>query len=189
MLSCDRNHTAEVAMSDQGKEPLEVVDRSGSVVGIAIRAALHGNPSLIHRVVHVLLFNQKGQLLLQKRAQTKDIAPGKWDTSVGGHVHPGESIYDAAHREMVEELGIAKCDLSFLYEHLYNDQFESELVSTFTGNYSGTINFNTEEIDDIRYWDLQKITQKLGTSVFTEHFEKEIAVYLNNVKSSGLPFI
>lgn len=107
VLSCDRNHIGEVEMSDHGKERLEVFDKSGTVVGIANRAVVHGNPSRIHRVVHVLLFNNKGQLLLQKRAKTKDVAPGKWDSLVGGHVHPDESILDAVHREITEELGIS----------------------------------------------------------------------------------
>lgn len=108
-------------MSDHGKKLLEVVDWTGTVVGIANRAVVHGSPSLIRRVVHVLLFNNKGQLLLQKRAKTRDVAPGKWDTSVEGHVHSSESIRDAAYREMMEELGILNCDLSFLYEYLFAD--------------------------------------------------------------------
>ena len=57
MLLCDRNHISEVEMSDHGKKLLEVVDWTGTVVGIANRAVVHGSPSIIRRVVHVLLFN------------------------------------------------------------------------------------------------------------------------------------
>ena len=81
-------------------ELLEIVDSEGKVIGIAPRFQIHGNPSLMHRVIHILLFNKKGELLLQKRSMDKDVAPGKWDTSVGGHVDPGEELPAAAAREM-----------------------------------------------------------------------------------------
>jgi isopentenyldiphosphate isomerase len=96
-------------------ELLEIVDENGAVIGTAKRSDLHGNPSLIHRVIHILVFDKKGRLLLQKRSLQKDIAPGKWDTSVGGHVNPGEDILSAANREMEEELGVEKCALEYLY--------------------------------------------------------------------------
>jgi len=60
-----------------------------------------------------MVFNKQGDLLLQKRSMSKDIGPGKWDTSVGGHVNPGEDVYSAAVREMDEELGIVLSDLQF----------------------------------------------------------------------------
>ena len=87
-------------MSSEGSEKLEIVDNDGNVIGLAERSELHRNPGLIHRVVHVLVFNNSGELLLQKRSLKKDIAPGKWDTSVGGHVNPGEDVFAAARREM-----------------------------------------------------------------------------------------
>src|SRR5512135_642118 len=101
------------------REMLEIVDSDGNVLGLAERSELHGNPALIHRVVHVLVFDTHGRLLLQKRSLSKDVAPGKWDTSVGGHVNPGEDIESAALREMREELGMAGVELNFLYRYLF----------------------------------------------------------------------
>jgi len=80
------------------EEYLEVVDKDGLIISIAPRSIIHGNPSMLHRVVHILVFNSKGEILLQKRATHKDVAPGKWDTSVGGHIMPGEDIVNAAKR-------------------------------------------------------------------------------------------
>ncbi len=85
-------------MSD---EILEIVNEQGDVTGTATREEIHKDNSLLHRVIHLLLFNRKGLLLLQKRSTSKDIAPGKWDTSVGGHVDPGEDINTALKRERV----------------------------------------------------------------------------------------
>ena len=78
-------------MTEQ-EEFLEVVTEEGKLVKTLLRSKIHGNPSLIHRVVHVLISNSEGNLLLQKRSMHKDVAPGKWDTSVGGHVNAGESL-------------------------------------------------------------------------------------------------
>jgi isopentenyl-diphosphate delta-isomerase type 1 len=159
------------------KELLEIVDHEGKVIGIAERSELHTGPSLIHRVVHVLVFNKKGELLLQKRSMLKDVAPGKWDTSVGGHINPGEDIIAAANREMEEELGIKVQRLDFLYTYLFTSHIESELVSTFSCIHDSGFHFNKEEIDELAFWELKKIRDNMGRKMFSNHFEKEIANY------------
>ncbi|MFZ2198926.1 MAG: NUDIX domain-containing protein, partial [Thermodesulfovibrionales bacterium] len=138
------------------------------------------DPSLLHRVVHVLVFDKKGRLLLQRRSLNKDVAPGKWDTSVGGHVNPGEDILEAAKREMNEELGISDCGPDFLYTYLFSNNVESELVSTFSCIYNGKFFFNKDEIDEIAFWNMKKIKENLGKNIFSGHFEKEISIYLKS---------
>jgi len=165
-------------VASDNSEKLEVVDAEGRVIGLAERAELHNNPSLIHRVVHVLVFNNCGELLLQKRSQRKDIAPGKWDTSVGGHINPGEDVLAAARREMAEELGISGSDLKHLHRYLFSNHRESELVDTYSCVYEGEINFNRDEIDEVAFWDFGKIREGLGTGIFSGHFEKEIRKFL-----------
>jgi isopentenyldiphosphate isomerase len=167
----------------EGDEILEVVDREGNVKGLAKRSDIHGDPSLIHRVIHILVFDKKGRLLLQKRSTGKDVAPGKWDTSVGGHVNPGEDILEAAKREMKEELGVAKCSLNYLYSHLFSNHIESELVSTFSCEYNGKFSFNKDEIDEIAFWDLENVRENLGKGLFSANFEKEIRAYFKKVES------
>ena len=81
------------------EEIFTVVDKNDQPVGKATRSEVHGNPKLIHRVSHVLVFNSKGDLFLQKRGLNKDVQPGMWDTSVGGHVDFGEDYKTAALRE------------------------------------------------------------------------------------------
>ena len=161
-------------------EILEVVDEKGYVLKLAKRSEIHCDPSLLHRVVHVLVFDKKGRLLLQKRSLNKDVVPGKWDTSVGGHVNPAEDILDAAKREMKEELGISDCRLEYLYTYLFTNHIESELVSTFSCIYNGQFFFNKDEIDEIAFWDIKKIKENLGKNVFSGHFEKEISIYLKS---------
>lgn len=159
-------------------EILDVVDKDGKVIGSAPRSVLHVNPGLIHRVVHVLVFHPDGRLLLQKRSLNKDTAPGKWDTSVGGHVQPGEQPLGAAAREVHEELGIEGCPLQFLHTYIYTNTVESELVTTYTCLYAGQTRFNREEIDEVALWDMESIKAGLGSGVFSSHFEAEIRRYL-----------
>ena len=81
-------------------EIFDIFDENDQLIGQAARSECHGNPALIHRVAHVLVFNSQGALILQKRSPHKDIQPGKWDTSVGGHLLPGESYEAGAYRGM-----------------------------------------------------------------------------------------
>ncbi|MDA8078860.1 MAG: NUDIX domain-containing protein [Nitrospiraceae bacterium] len=164
-------------MSDSD-EILEVVDKEGNVIGQARRSVLHSDPELIHRVVHVLVFDSQSRLLLQKRSMSKDTAPGKWDTSVGGHVAPGEAVLRAALREMQEELGITGCEPGFLYTYLCANSRESELVSTFSCVHEGEISFNPKEIDAVEFWDLDRVLSQLGSGIFSGQFESEIQHYL-----------
>ena len=164
-------------MSDH-EEHLDIVNEEGEVIKSLKRSEIHGNPELIHRVVHVLVFNKNGDLFLQKRAMTKDVAPGKWDTSVGGHVNAKESIEDALHREMAEELGITDCHTEFLYTYIHSNQFETELVFTYSCMYDGPIVFQEDEIDEVHPWKVDEINKSLGSGILSDNFEHEFETYL-----------
>ena len=86
-------------------ELLDVVDDNDEVVAVKRRGDIHAQ-GLMHRAVHILLFNSSGELFLQKRSMSKDEQPGKWDSSAAGHVDTGEDYLDCACREIGEELGI-----------------------------------------------------------------------------------
>lgn len=159
------------------EELLEIVDSNGNTIGTALRSDAHGNPSLIHKVVHVLIFNENGKLLLQKRSMNKDVAPGKWDTSVGGHVSPNEDMIEAAKREMKEELGIISDNIKPLYSYIHSNSYESEFVYTHSCIHNGPFFFNKEEIDDVRFWSLEDIKNAIGTGVLSDNLESEIMKY------------
>ena len=162
-------------------EILEIVNKDGTVIGTRPRDEVHGNPALIHKVVHVLVFKSSGELLLQKRSLNKDMAPGKWDTSVGGHMMPGESIEQAALREMHEELGIYT-PLEFLYKYLYSGKFETEMVFTFRCVWDEDISFQLSEIDEVKHWSLEEIKKNLQTDIFSGNFLHEFSEYISSSK-------
>lgn len=156
-------------------EFFEIVDAEDQVIGTALRSECHGNPQLIHRVAHVLVFDRQGRLLLQKRSKYKDVQPGKWDTSVGGHLDPGETYAAAAKREMFEELGVADLPLTFLYAYPMRNDFESENVATFFACHDGPFAFSVDEIDEVKFWTAQEIDAALSSGILTPNFEDEWA--------------
>jgi isopentenyldiphosphate isomerase len=155
------------------------VDENGHRIGLATRAECHANPALIHPVVHVLVTNRAGSVLLQKRARTKDTQPGKWDTSVGGHLHPGEDPEKAAWRETREELGIEATGLTPLYEYVWRCPLETEYVRTFTLLHEGPFSGDPDEIDELRFWSKQDIqSNRADPDLFTPNFLQEWDLFL-----------
>ncbi|RJP87821.1 MAG: NUDIX domain-containing protein [Desulfobacteraceae bacterium] len=159
------------------KEIIEVVDSDGHVVGGAPRECVHNNNQLLHRVVHVLIFDGANRLLLQKRSQSKTVAPGRWDTSVGGHVDCGEAIEKAMLREMTEELGIHPEPPRYAYQYIHSNNVESELVFTYVCFYDGPIHFNPDEIDAVKFWTLAEIEAAIGQGALSDNFEEEFQRY------------
>ncbi len=91
------------------EEIFDIVNERDEVVGQNTRREVHAR-GLWHRAVHVLVFNARGEVFLQKRSMRKDIAAGKWDSSASGHLDSGEDYDACAVRELREELGL---DLKF----------------------------------------------------------------------------
>ncbi|MFA5354543.1 MAG: NUDIX domain-containing protein [Thermodesulfovibrionales bacterium] len=165
------------------EEILEIVDKNGNTIRTAPRSEIHGNPSLLHKVAHVLVFDDQERVLLQKRAMTKDVAPGRWDTSVGGHISAHEDLLVAAKREMEEELGVLPEKLTYLYSYIHSNPYESELVYTYLCRHNGPFSFNKEEIDEIRFWDIKEIRDVMGKEILSDNFESEIKKYMEHISS------
>jgi isopentenyl-diphosphate delta-isomerase type 1 len=162
-----------VGQPESKEEWFDLVDEKGKVIGKAPRHAVHGNPALLHPTVHLHVFNDRGQLFLQKRSQEKDLFPGYWDTAVGGHVSSGESIEQALVRESKEELGIDIDQIKPLYRYVMRNRFESELVHTFEMLHNGPFELNQSEIEDGRFWSGFEIRKMIGKNILTPNFEQE----------------
>ncbi len=160
-------------------ELFPVVDEHGNEIALAQRSVCHnGKSMLLHPVVHLHLFNKSGELYLQKRAMTKDLLPGKWDTSVGGHISPGERVEDALKRETLEELGLTVFEFRLIGKYIWESPREREYVYSFTGTTGESPVINPEEIDEGRYWTMQEIRDNIGKEIFTPNFEHEYRILL-----------
>lgn len=159
-------------MLDNNEEMFPIVDEEGNITGATTRKECHSGSKLLHPVVHLHVFNSKGELYLQKRPAWKDIQPGKWDTSVGGHVDLGESVEIALKREAREELGITDFTAELLTHYVFESDREKELVFSHRTTYDGEI-LPSEELDGGRFWSLAEIKNNLGKGIFTPNFESE----------------
>lgn len=161
-----------VNLFDNNDELFPVVDEDGNIVGTATRGECHGGSKLLHPVVHLHVFDGKGNLFLQKRPEWKDIQPGKWDTSVGGHVDLGEDVSSALKREVSEELGIEEFVPEFIVNYVFESDRERELVFVHKTVYDGPI-LPSAELDGGRFWSREEIVSNIGSGVFTPNFEQE----------------
>lgn len=157
----------------KASEMLPVVDRNGFVLGQASREWCHGGRKPLHPVVHLHIINRMGELYLQKRAMTKKLLPGRWDTAVGGHISYGESIKEALFRETGEELGLYDFNPIYLFSYVFESDIECELVNVFAAVGSFTLKPDHEEVEDGRFWTYDDIDANLSKSIFTPNFEME----------------
>jgi isopentenyldiphosphate isomerase len=156
------------------EEWFPIVDPEGRIIGKAPRSVCHnGKSMLLHPVVHLHLFNKEGELFLQKRSMKKDIQPGKWDTSVGGHIDLNETVEDALKREAREELAITGFSPVFLGRYIWESSREKELVNSFSTYYDVFPTINRDEIEEGRFWSMDEIKSNIGKGVFTPNFENE----------------
>ena len=167
-------------MKDNANERFPIVDEEGAVIGQATRGECHSGSHLLHPVVHLHVFNAKGEVYLQKRPEWKDIQPGKWDTAVGGHIDYGETPEDALRREVGEELGITAFTPEFVGKYVFESKRESELVYVNRTIYDGPIQPSAEELDGGRFWSMSEISETIGQGVLTPNFESEFQRFFLN---------
>ena len=152
-------------------EIYDVVDEMDQVIDQATRREIH-RKNLLHRSIHILVFNHLNEVFLQKRSMSKDENPGLWDTSSAGHVDSGETYDECAHRELWEELGI-KAILKPLEKIEACQKTYHEHVQIYTCRTNAAININLDEISEGKYFDLELIKDniKKNPEQFTSSFK------------------
>ena len=126
-------------------ERFPIVDKNDRILRYASRSEVHGN-NLRHRAVHILIFNQAGDVYLQQRSRWKDRHPLKWDSSAAGHVAAGESYDDTARRELKEELGVI-VPLQKIAKLPASQKTDQEFVWLYRGFASGDVVPDKSEIE------------------------------------------
>ncbi|MDY0153063.1 MAG: NUDIX domain-containing protein [Prevotella sp.] len=160
-------------MIDNNDEMFPLVDEQGNIIGAITRGEAHDGSKKLHPVVHLHVFNSKGEIYLQKRPAWKDIQPSKWDTACGGHIDLGEDVKTSLKREVREELGITDFTPHDMGHYVFESAREKELVYVHKTIYNGDIQPSKEELDGGRFWSRDEILSNIGKNIFTPNFENE----------------
>lgn len=136
-------------------EELILVDTDDNEVGYLSKGASHDGDGRLHRAFSLFLFNDDGELLMQKRSAAKRLWPGFWSNSICSHPRRGESLQIATQRRLQDELNIGS-ELEFVYKFVYQAEFgdsgsENELCHVFLGRAIGDVLPNESEVAAIRY--------------------------------------
>lgn len=158
------------------EEFVVLVNPADEVLGLMEKQQAHVN-GLLHRAFSVFVFNDKGEMLLQKRAEGKYHSPNQWTNAVCSHPRENESYKQGAERRLFEELGI-KADLTEKFNFIYKadvgkNLWEHELDYVFTTIYNGDFHLNEDEVSEIRFISMQDldIEMKNNPENFTEWFK------------------
>jgi len=138
-------------------EILDIVDENDEVIGTATRKEVY-EKKYCRRIVHVIIINDKNEILLQKRAKHLSFAPLYWTTSASGHVLSGDTYEAAAYRELQEEVGIKPDKLFFLRKELYKDQNNQHgFLAFFVCRYNGPFKVDFSEVAEVTFFSLKTI--------------------------------
>ena len=158
------------------------VDANDTVIGAgSIKNAVDNG--IIVRISRVFLQNSKGEMLLQKRADTVNSFPGRWDQTAAGHVDEGEDYTTAASRELAEEMGIEGVRLhevaTFYSEEKDHNKTKKRFNTIFTGTYDGEVKIDNDEVADFQWISIDELGNRMlqEPDAFPDGFIKAFQIY------------
>ena len=158
------------------EEYVILVDEADRELGVMEKLEAH-QKGLLHRAISVVVFNSKGEMLLQQRALTKYHSGGLWTNACCSHPRKGETNLEAAERRLVEEMGI-KLELkevgSFVYRAtLDKNLVEHELDHVFSGVFDGDPAPDPSEAMAWKYVPIAELKSELKSKpeLYTEWFK------------------
>lgn len=161
-------------------------DTAGNIIGYKEKMEVH-QQGLLHLAFSVLIFNGRGELLLQQRADHKYHSPSLWTNTCCGHPHPREEIREAARRRLAEEMGFTS-ELTHQFTFHYQASFsnglsENEIDHVFFGQYEGIVLPDPEEVSDYRWVEMDFLQADAAQQPekYTVWFRK----ILDRIKASG----
>ena len=180
---------SEIVSSDA--EDLILVDADDNPVGFLDKSSCHDGKGILHRAFSAFIFNDRGEVLIQRRAADKRLWPSYWSNSCCSHPRRGETMETAVRRRLDQELGMPPTqvtDLRYIYKFEYHAAFgaagsEHELCSVFHARFAGEPVVNTTEIEDWAWVAPEELTRRLGAeaSQFTPWLHLEWPRVLNEV--------
>ncbi len=174
-------------------EKLILVDGNDNTLGYKSKESAHKGDGILHRAFSLFIFNDKKELLIQKRSQQKPLWPMFWANSVCSHPRKGEDYDTAIHRRLIEELGITT-PLTFLFRFQYQARFdhkrsENELCSVYIGKSNDKIVANGNEIAKWKFINLKQLELEIteNPTKFTPWFKIELkkirSVFMHEIEN------
>jgi isopentenyl-diphosphate delta-isomerase len=171
-------------------EQVILVDETDQPLGTMEKMEAHRR-AVLHRAFSVFIFNSRGEMLLQQRAEEKYHSAGLWTNACCSHPRPGEDTRAAALRRLREELGFTT-DLFKLFEFTYRTAYDNGLTEfefdhVFVGTYDQEISPDQTEVSDYRYRSMPEIEAELKSAPETYSSWFQLAFPLLKEKIGALP--
>lgn len=169
-------------------EKVILVNEDDNAIGSIEKMEAHQR-GLLHRAFSILLFNSKGEILLQKRSRSKYHSGGLWTNTCCSHPHPEETMEDATQRKLKQEMGIdirPEFVYKFIYKaHLDNDLIEYEYDHVFAAQFDGVPKINSDEVEDWKFMDIIGLRNdiKVNPAAYTFWFK----LILSHPELAALP--
>jgi isopentenyl-diphosphate delta-isomerase len=172
-------------------EPLILVDENDNETGYMSKELCHQGEGILHRAFSIFIFNDKKDLLLQRRSSDKLLWADYWSNTVCSHPRKGETIEIAAQRRLDDEMGI-QADLKWLFKFQYQAKFkqigsENELCHVFIGKHNGLYYPNPNEIKDLMLIPFEEVeaeikkNEKYYTPWFKIEWKRIISDFKNEI--------
>lgn len=141
-----------------------LVNEQDEPIGTMEKIEAH-EKALLHRAFSVFVFNEKGDLLLQKRAAGKYHSPGLWTNTCCSHPRPGFELASEARQRLQEEMGFTT-EIEKAFDFIYKAPFDNGLTEhefdhVFIGRYQGDVAPNPAEVSDYCYKPVADILQSM----------------------------
>ena len=176
------------------EEFLEVYSPEGTKTGQKKSKSEIHRKGLFHSTVHVWIFTEEGNVLIQKRSKKKELNPGVWDVSVAGHIKFNENIKEAAKRETLEETGININTKDLLKIGVYRSinihptAIDKEFFHTYIlkiDKNSINLDFKNNEVDDLKFIsieEMESLIKEENNKIFIGKNRKYYSDVLKSIK-------
>ncbi len=165
---------------------LLVVDNKDNILYKETKTRCHKGRGVQHRAFSILIFNNKNELLIQKRSKYKKLWPLYWSNSCCSHPTKDEHYERSAKKRLKEELGFT-CKLKFLYKFRYKAKYknigsENELCAVLIGRYNKKPKINKKEVAEFKFISLKKLKEDIKShpQEYSPWFKLEIKYILKN---------
>ncbi len=157
-------------------EQVILVDENDRKYGLMEKMEAH-EKGLLHRAFSVFVLNDRGELMLQRRALDKYHSGGLWTNTCCSHPRDNESVENAAHRRLVEEMGF-DCPINKAFDFIYKAELdqgltEHEFDHLFVGRFNGLPQINPEEVAEWKWMKVEEVKQDVEDQpeIYTEWFK------------------